>query len=108
MSRKKREHIRIMISEMLYAKIIRESVSVYVTFQWPLSGIISILDSLTAQNLNITSQKTTGRAPAEMMFGTFITTELDPKLNNEVKRNTREDNDVITIREGKITPNLYF
>lgn len=76
----------------------------------------SILDSLTAQNLNDderawdekigivqwglnnTSQKTTGRTPAEVMFGTSMNAELDPKLN-EIRRNTREDNDIITIRE---------
>ncbi|CAG9089257.1 unnamed protein product [Plutella xylostella] len=76
----------------------------------------SILDSLTALNLNNdervwdekigatqwglnnTCQKTTGRTPAEVMFGTSMNAELDPKLN-EIRRNTREDNDVETIRE---------
>lgn len=76
----------------------------------------SILDSLTAQNLsdnekvwdekigavqwglNNTNQKTTGRTPAEVMFGTSMNAELNPKLN-EIRRNTREDNDVTAIRE---------
>ena len=76
----------------------------------------SILDALTAQNLNNderawdekigivqwglnnTTQKSIGRSPAEVMFGTAMDAELDPKLN-EVRRNTREDNDIITIRE---------
>lgn len=76
----------------------------------------SILNALTAKNLNAderswdesigavqwglnnTNQKTTGRTPAEVMFGTSMNAELDPKLN-EIRRNTREDNDVIAIRE---------
>lgn len=76
----------------------------------------SILNSLTAQNLNNdekawdekigvvqwglnnTSQKITGRTPAEVMFGTSMNSEVDAKLN-EIRRNAREDTDVIRIRE---------
>lgn len=76
----------------------------------------SILNSLTAQNLdndekawdekvgvvqwglNNTIQKTTGRTPAEVMFGTSINAELDPILN-DIRRNTQENSDVGKIRE---------
>lgn len=67
----------------------------------------TILDSLTAQNLNHNErewdtkigriqwglnnslQKTTGRTPAEIMFGTQMASEIDPRLN-EVRNATRE------------------
>lgn len=67
----------------------------------------TILDSLTAQNLkfderdwdnklgriqwglNNTIQKTTGRAPAEILFGTSMSSEKNPILN-EISDETRE------------------
>lgn len=76
----------------------------------------TILDSLTAQNLNgderswddavgrvqwglnNTCQKTTGRSPTEIMFGTCMNSEANPKLN-EVRQETRKVDDVIDIRE---------
>lgn len=76
----------------------------------------TILSSLTAQNLNRderdwdvsvgkvqwglnnTCQKTTGRAPAEIMFGTCMNAEIDPKLN-EIRRNTRDNIDLTDIRK---------
>lgn len=76
----------------------------------------TILGSLTAQNLkddekvwdtkvgkiqwglNNTIQKTTGRTPAEVMFGTHINSEVDPRLN-EIRENTREKTELTTIRE---------
>lgn len=75
----------------------------------------TILSSLTAQNLNgddrswddaigkvqwglnNTCQKTTGRAPVELMFGTLMTSETTPKLN-EIREQTREVEDLTTIR----------
>lgn len=75
----------------------------------------TILNSLKAQNLrhdekewdnelgkiqwglNNTVQKTTGRRPAEVMFGTFMNGEINASLN-EVLNETQEDIDVSTIR----------
>lgn len=71
----------------------------------------TILGSLTAQNLNHderdwddqvykvqwglnnTCQKTTGRAPVEIMFGTHMRSEIDPRLNEIVK----ETNEIIDV-----------
>lgn len=76
----------------------------------------TILNSLTAQNLNRdekewddaigkvqwglnnTSQKTTGRTPAEIMFGSCMNSEINPKLN-EIRQETREVGDLSEIRE---------
>lgn len=75
----------------------------------------TILDSLTAQNirddeknwdkhlgriqwgLNNTLQKTIGRAPAEVMFGTMMNSESKPSLN-EVTNLTRENCDLSSLR----------
>lgn len=75
----------------------------------------TVLSSLTAQNLrcdekewdsqlgkiqwgcNNTVQKTTGRKPAEVMFGTHMNGETNPKLN-EALRETREVADVEEIQ----------
>lgn len=75
----------------------------------------TILNSLKAQNLrydekdwdnqlgkiqwglNNTVQKTTGRRPAEVMFGVSMNSEIYPNLN-EITEETREDIDVATIR----------
>ncbi|CAK1578755.1 unnamed protein product [Parnassius mnemosyne] len=77
----------------------------------------TILNSLTAQNLNCeekewdntigrvqwglnnTYQKTTGRTPAEIMFGIGINSEANPKFNI-VCQETREINDLATIRKN--------
>lgn len=76
----------------------------------------TILDSLTAQNLkdnekdwdtqlgkiqwglNNTIQKTTGRAPSEVMFGTAMNGEVTPILN-EILNETRETSDLSVIRK---------
>lgn len=76
----------------------------------------TILNSLTAQNLrddekawdeklgrvqwglNNTMQKTIGRAPAEIMFGTQINSERNPALN-EITKQTREVTDLSSIRD---------
>lgn len=76
----------------------------------------TVLDSLTAQNLNSNEkewdvkvgrvqwglnnsiQKTTGRSPAEIMFGTQMTSEVDPRLN-DVRQATRDQTDREVIRE---------
>lgn len=76
----------------------------------------TILNSLTAQNLNCnekewddavgkvqwglnnTCQKTTGKTPAEIMFGTCMNSEANPRFN-EVRQETRNDIDVNEIRE---------
>lgn len=76
----------------------------------------TILDCLTAQNLNFnerewetkvgriqwglnnTIQKTTGMTPAEIMFGTQMASEVDARLN-EVRQATRDRTETITIRE---------
>lgn len=76
----------------------------------------TILDSLTAQNLrdnekewdnklgkiqwglNNTVQKTIGRAPSEVMFGTGINSEVNPNLN-EITDKTRDVTDLSTIRD---------
>lgn len=76
----------------------------------------TILNSLTAQNLNRderewddtvgkvqwglnnTNHKTTGRTPSEMMFGTCMDSEMNPRLN-EVRNETRENCDLTEIRE---------
>lgn len=76
----------------------------------------TILNSLTAQNLsgnekdwdtqvgriqwglNNSIQKTTGRAPAEIMFGTQMISEVDPRLN-EIRQSTRDQTETHTIRE---------
>lgn len=76
----------------------------------------TILDSLTAQNLNCdekewddtvgrvqwglnnTCQKSTGRTPAEVLFGPCMNSEANPKFN-EVRHETREVTDLATIRE---------
>lgn len=75
----------------------------------------TILDSLTAQNLrddeknwdiqlgkiqwglNNTLQKTIGRTPAEVMFGTIINSESNPILN-EIGNLTRESCDLSSLR----------
>lgn len=77
----------------------------------------TILDSLTTQNLNDnekewdnkvgknqwgmnnTIQKTTGKTPSDLMFGFKMKSEIDPRLN-EVVSETRDNTDVITIRES--------
>lgn len=77
----------------------------------------TILSSLTAQNLNFdekdwddnvgkvqwginnTPHKTTGRAPAEVLFGLKMNGEINPKLN-EVLHETRQDIDLVSIREN--------
>ncbi|PZC75624.1 hypothetical protein B5X24_HaOG205900 [Helicoverpa armigera] len=48
--------------------------------------------------LNNTMQKTTGRSPAEIMFGTSISSEISPILD-EVIEQTREDNDLSSLRD---------
>lgn len=76
----------------------------------------TILDSLTAQNLNSNErdwdakigriqwglnnsvQKTTGKAPAEIMFGTQMNSEVDPRLN-EVRQATRDQIELTAMRE---------
>lgn len=76
----------------------------------------TILSSLSAQNLNCderdwdlsvgkvqwglnnTCQKTTGKTPAEVMFGTCMNVELNPKLN-EIRLETRDNCDLTSIRE---------
>lgn len=76
----------------------------------------TVLDSLTAQNLNCderiwdekvgiiqwglnnTTQKTTGRSPSEVLFGSSMSAEFNPTLN-EVREHTRQDKDVTLIRE---------
>lgn len=47
--------------------------------------------------LNNTVQKTTGRRPSEVMFGTSMNSEINPNLN-EIADVTRENIDVTTIR----------
>lgn len=77
----------------------------------------TILDSLTAQNLNHderdwdcqigkvqwglnnTRQKSTGRTPVEVMFGTSMNGEINPRMN-EVVQETREVVDLPSIRDG--------
>lgn len=77
----------------------------------------TILDSLTAQNLrddekdwdektgkiqwglNNTVQKTTGRAPAEIMFGTTMSSEVNPTLN-EIAGEIRKEDDITILRQG--------
>lgn len=76
----------------------------------------TILSSLTALNLNRderdwdedtgklqwglnnTLQKTTGRTPSSVMFGTHMDAEIDPRLN-EIRTETREMNDLASIRK---------
>lgn len=76
----------------------------------------TILDSLTAQNLkhsekdwdnklgkiqwglNNTLQKTIGKAPAEVMFGTLMNSESNPALN-EITDVTRKTCDLSSLRE---------
>lgn len=75
----------------------------------------TILDSLTAQNLkhserewdsqvgkvqwglNNTFQKTTGKTPSEVMFGTLMSSEVNPILNDIVNE-TRDPSELSTIR----------
>lgn len=75
----------------------------------------TILDSLTAQNLredeknwdnmigriqwglNNTVQKTIGRSPSEVMFGTEMNSEFNPVLN-EITKETREISSLPSIR----------
>lgn len=75
----------------------------------------TILNSLRAQNmrndeeywdndlgriqwgLNNTVQKTTGKRPAELMFGSIMNGEISPCLN-EIAVETREDVDLLLIR----------
>lgn len=77
----------------------------------------TILDSLTAQNrranekdwdektgkiqwgLNNSVQKTTGRAPAEIMFGITMNSEVNPILN-EVAGEVKKEVDITIIRQG--------
>lgn len=76
----------------------------------------TILSSLAAQNLNCderdwdvsigkvqwglnnTCQKTTGKTPAEVMFGTCMNVEANPRLN-EIRQETRDNSDLTSIRE---------
>lgn len=76
----------------------------------------TILSSLTAQNLNgderdwdtkvgkiqwglnNSVQKTTGRAPAEVMFGTCMSSEVDPRLN-EVRQEMQGNVELSEIRQ---------
>lgn len=76
----------------------------------------TILDSLTAQNLrddekdwdrklgkiqwglNNTLQKTIGRAPSEVMFGTLMNSERNPAFN-EITDCTRESCELASVRE---------
>lgn len=48
--------------------------------------------------LNNTSHKTTGRTPAEIMFGTCMNSDTNTMLN-EVHRETREEIDLTTVRD---------
>lgn len=77
----------------------------------------TILSSLTAQNMNFdeknwdekvgrvqwginnTRQKSTGRTPAEVMFGVKMNSEINPILN-DIVRETQEDTDLVTMRES--------
>lgn len=77
----------------------------------------TILNSLTAQNLNSderdwdvavgkvqwglnnTIQKTTGKTPTEILFGTCMSAEANPRLN-ALRQETRKDDDVTTVREN--------
>lgn len=77
----------------------------------------TILNSLKAQNLNYdekdwddkvgkvqwginnTCHKTTGRTPAEVMFGVGMNAEINPSMN-EIVNETREQTDLLSIREN--------
>lgn len=48
--------------------------------------------------VNNTHQKTTGRMPTEVLFGTCMNTEMNPLLN-EIRAEMRETNDLTKIRE---------
>ncbi|CAG9138002.1 unnamed protein product [Plutella xylostella] len=76
----------------------------------------TILSSLTALNLNRdekdwddntgkiqwglnnTRQKTTGKTPSEIMFGTGMDAEIDPR-RNEIREETRESDDLASVRQ---------
>lgn len=47
--------------------------------------------------LNNTRQKTTGRTPSEVMFGTSMNVEIDPRFN-ELRQETGENTDIDIIR----------